>query len=89
MASPEVAEVPSKSAHAAMATVMARILAGSGAETSHNRTATEEETQRETQTRTERRKLQSDTLEPNSHSRFWHGDAGMSSGSESDYKLIL
>ena len=54
MASPEVAEVPSNSAHAAMATVMARILAGSGTET--RRTVTEEEAQRETQIRTKGKK---------------------------------
>ena len=87
MASPEVAEVPSKSAHTAMVTVMARILAGGtgtgiGNETRrHIRTKREE---RQTQTRTKRRKLQEGTFEPNSHSRFQHGDADLSSGSESD-----
>ena len=82
MASPEVAEVPSRSAHAAMATVVDRILAGgrgTGTET-HRHTRRK----REAQTRTKRRKLQKDILEPNSHSRFQDGDTDLSSGSEYD-----
>ena len=85
MAFAEVAEVPSRSAHAAMATVMARIMAGrrgTGTETyRHTRRKREE---REAQTWTKRRKLQKDILEPNSHSRFQDGDTDLSLGSECD-----
>ena len=80
MTSPEIAEIPFRSAQAAMATVMARILAGTGTDT-HRHTRRKRE-EREAQTWTKRRKLQKDILEPNSHSRFQDGDTDLSSGSE-------
>ena len=82
MASPEVVEAstPKSRSHAAMATVMARIISGAGSiggrvGVVERKRAVEETTKLKKAHLHKRRKLQRQALKSDSHSRFQHGDS--------------